>query len=165
MYKKVFISKSNEATFVCPKCDKTKTVDVSKYQYIQNKITCKSRYICGYSWASLLERRRFYRVGTDIPCTCSKTGAYESVENISMKVVDLSPDGLKLESVGLEKDPAHATFFKSPFTIGFNLGENNKIHVKKTVHPIRTTKTHVCAEFDEPERGGSAIISYMLRHT
>jgi len=162
MYKTVYISKSNEVTYVCPICDKTKTVDVSKYQYVQNRITLNFNCICGYSWTSLLERRRFYRMGTDIPCACRKTGASGSVENISMKIVDLSPDGLKLESVRREKDLAHATFLKSPFTIGFHLGENKKNYIKKTVHPIHTNKTHVCAEFDEPERGDSAIISYML---
>ena len=165
MHKKVFVSKSNEATFVCPKCDKTKTVDVSKYNHVQKRIKVKSRCICGYSWASLLERRKFYRLETDIPCACSKNGLSSFFKSISMKIVDLSPGGLKLESDAKEKGRAHANFFKSPFNISFQLGENKEDHIKKTLHPTRITKTHVCAEFDELERGNSTIISYMLGYT
>ena len=159
------MSESNQATFVCPKCDKSKTVDVFKYKQVQKRIRVKSRCICGCSWVSLLERRWFYRMGTDIPCTCCKTGLSRSVENFSMKIVDLSPGGMKLESDGKEKDFTHTTFFKSPFNVGFQLGEDKENHIHKTVHPIHTTKNHVRAEFDELERGNSAIISYMLRHT
>ena len=166
MYKKVFVSKSNEATFVCPKCNKAKTtVDVSKYKHVQRRIKVKSRCICGYSWASLLDRRKFFRLGTDISCACSKTGLSSFFKYISMKIVDLSPGGLKLESDEKEKDRAHANFFKSPFNVSFHLGENKEDHIKKTVHPIRITKTHVCAEFDELERRNSTIISYILGYT
>jgi hypothetical protein len=165
MYQKVLISKSNEATFVCPKCDKTRTVDVSKYKHVQSKIKVKSRCICGYSWTSILERRRDYRVGTNIPCVCSRTWENGSVENIKMKIVDLSFGGLKLESDTRRNVLTDATFFKSPFTIDFHLGENKKIHFIKTVHPMHITKTHVGVGFDEAERGSSAIISYMLRQS
>ena len=165
MYKKVFVSKSNKATFVCPKCNKSKTVDVSKYKHVQKRIKVKSRCICGYSWASLLDKRKFYRLETDIPCACSKSGIISSFKNISMKIVDLSPGGLKLESDNKEKDRAHANFFKTPFNVSFHLGENKEDHIKKTVHPIRITQNHVCAEFDELERGNSTLMSYMLGYT
>jgi hypothetical protein len=163
MYQKVHISKSNEATFVCPKCDKTRTVDISKYKHVQSTIKVRSRCICGYSWTSILERRRDYRAKINIPCVCSKTWANKSVENISMKIVDLSFGGLKLESDDGEKTPVHDIFFRSPFTVDFYLGENNMQHFKKTVHPLHKTKTHIGVGFDEPERGSPAITSYMLR--
>ena len=165
MYQKIHINKSNEATFVCPKCDKTRTVDVSRYKYAQSKIKVKSRCICGYSWTSILERRRDYRVETNIPCVCSRKWANGAVENITMKIVDLSFGGLKLEPDGRNKFPTDASFFESPFTIDFYLDENKKSHFKKTVHPINIAKTHIGVKFDEAERGSSAITSYMFRQS
>ena len=163
MYQKVLISKSNEATFVCPKCEKTKTVDVSKYKYVQNRIKVKAKCICGYSWTSILERRRFYRVDTDIPCVCSKSWVGGFDQNISMKISELSPGGLKLEPDERGWDSAHAIFFRSPFIVNFSLGDNNKIHIKKTAHPVHISKTHVSAKFDESERGDLALFPIMLR--
>ena len=109
----------------------------------------------------ILGKREFYRVETDIPCACSKPWADGTVGKISMKIVDLSQGGLKLESDGSKKTLRNAVFFRSPFVVDFYLGENEKFHIKKTLHPMHLTKTQVGAEFDDSEREDYTISSYL----
>lgn len=92
--KKVFIDEKNKATFVCPKCNIAKTVDVSRY--IGKAVRKKHIYrcSCGHSHTVLLERRKFFRKDVYLPGTY--TIEKDNIER-PLVVKDLSRSGLKLE--------------------------------------------------------------------
>jgi Zn ribbon nucleic-acid-binding protein len=92
--KKVFMDSQNMATFVCPECQKAKTIDVSQYKDIDKAVRVKCRCACGHSYTVLLERRKFYRKEADLP------GIYNlpaKKRKGNMLVKNLSRNGLKLE--------------------------------------------------------------------
>ena len=68
-----------------------------------------------------------------------------------MKIVNWSFGGLKLKSDDSKKALRNTIFFRSPFIVDFNLGVTDKIHIKKTFHPIHVTKNHIGAKVDESE--------------
>lgn len=83
--KKVYINEKNIATIVCPKCEKTKSVDVTEYKDIDKAIRVKFKCACGYSDTILLERRKFYRKETKLHgvYTCEEERGLMTVTNIS----------------------------------------------------------------------------------
>lgn len=100
MTQKVFITGENMATFVCPKCEKTRTVDISRYQGLDQAARVKAKCACGHSYSVILERRRQYRkeVNFSGAYTRKKTG-----EKGTMVVKDISRTGLKIK-LNLNRD-------------------------------------------------------------
>lgn len=93
--RKVFITKENKATFVCPKCQRMHTGDVSEYKDIDRAVRIKCKCGCGHVYSVLLERRKYYRKKTDLP------GVYIFGEfRTPMRVRDISRTGLKFELKG-----------------------------------------------------------------
>ena len=64
---KVHISSTKMTTFVCPKCHKSKTVNVSKYADLDKKVKVSVKCPCGYAYNSILEKRKRYRRKTNLP--------------------------------------------------------------------------------------------------
>ncbi len=48
----------DKATFVCPKCEKAKTADVSKYKFVDAEIKVNCKCPCGHRYTVLLDRRQ-----------------------------------------------------------------------------------------------------------
>ncbi len=98
--KKAFINKNNQATFVCPSCGDTKSVDVTQYLAIKKPVRFKRKCRCGQITPFLLERRQFYRKPVDIE------GVGRVLKNnteIALRIRDLSRSGLKIDLVA--EDP------------------------------------------------------------
>ena len=66
MVERVFITRQNTAKLECPKCQRAKIIDASKYSKMDRKIKIRVRCPCGNKFAVLLERRMQYRKETDI---------------------------------------------------------------------------------------------------
>ena len=47
MSEKVYMSSTKMATFICPKCQKSKTVNVSKYADLDKKVKVSVKCPCG----------------------------------------------------------------------------------------------------------------------
>ncbi len=92
--KKVFMDSSSKATFICPKCDKAKRVDVSEYRDIQKAVKVRCRCTCGQSYMVMLERRSFYRKSTRLPGYLQMGQGSRKWE---IEVRDLSRSGLQCE--------------------------------------------------------------------
>lgn len=92
---KVHISTSNTATFVCPNCENTSTVDVSKYAKVEKRVTVNVKCRCGHRFTVVLEKRKKYRKQTNLPGTYTNL----DVDNDKgiMAVMDISGTGLKLK--------------------------------------------------------------------
>jgi hypothetical protein len=125
MAEKVFIHDDDTATFVCPSCQKKRTIDASPYKFMDRSIMIKRKCSCGYVHVVLLERRRFIRKSVELP------GSY-IVENGCMKmpmtVKDLSRSGLKIELKEIEEVDAGDTLY-----IEFRLDDPHRTLIKKTV--------------------------------
>lgn len=97
MTEKVFITDDNRATFVCPNCEKTKTVDISQYKSLNRAIRIKLKCSCGHSHTVFLERRKHYRKETNFPGKYTQIISGEGKSSGMMTVKDLSRSGLKIK--------------------------------------------------------------------
>ncbi len=100
MMQKVYISSTKMATFVCPKCQKSKTVNVSKYADLDKKVQVSVRCPCGYAYISILEKRKRYRKETNLPGSYSRLINGKQMGGGLMIVRDLSTIGMKLQIDG-----------------------------------------------------------------
>jgi len=97
MTEKIYISNTKMATFVCPKCQKSKTVNVSKYAHLDKKVKVSVRCPCGYAYISILEKRKRYRKETNLPGSYRRLINGKQVGGGLMIVKDLSTIGMKLQ--------------------------------------------------------------------
>ncbi|MGD8290137.1 MAG: PilZ domain-containing protein [Desulfobacterales bacterium] len=97
MTEKIYISNTKITTFVCPKCHKSKTVNVSKYVDLDKKVKVNVRCPCGHTFSSILEKRKRYRRKTNLPGSYSRLLDGKKTDGGLMIVRDLSIIGMKLE--------------------------------------------------------------------
>ena len=97
MVEKVYITDTNMATFICPQCKKTLTVDVSKYAQMEQTVKVKSKCSCGNNWISVLEKRKQYRKGVNLKGIYKYIVDGEEVDGGKMTVVDISAGGVKVK--------------------------------------------------------------------
>ncbi|MBF0225066.1 MAG: PilZ domain-containing protein [Desulfobacterales bacterium] len=147
---RVFITEDNMATFLCPQCGVSRTVDVSNYlDYegaIKVKCTCKK---CSNRYAVTLERRKYYRKETNLPGVFiiepSLPGvAYygKNSEKGLIVVLDISLTGVRVKfSVRRE--------FKvgEKVSVEFNLDDKNRTLIRKEAVVRRIIGESVGLEF------------------
>ncbi len=97
MTEKVFITSQNTAKLECPKCQKSKIIDVSKYSKLDRKIKIRVKCPCGNKFAVLLERRKQYRKETNIPGSFIHYIDGKVSGRGLMTICDLSLTGLKFK--------------------------------------------------------------------
>jgi hypothetical protein len=97
MTEKIYISSTKMTTFVCPKCHKSKTVNVSKYADLDKKVKVSVKCPCGYAYTSVLEKRKRYRKETNLPGSYIRTVNGKQMGGGLMIVKDLSTIGMKLK--------------------------------------------------------------------
>lgn len=97
---KAFVDENDEALVVCPKCGKTKRVNVSPYKK-QNNRNLRAKCICQSQFPISLEFRRFHRRETSIE------GHYMNLsdgnERGEMRVINLSLGGVGLIDLSLSR--------------------------------------------------------------
>ena len=97
MAEKVYIASTKMATFVCPKCHKSKTVNVAKYADLDKKVKVNVRCPCGYAYTSILEKRKRYRKETNLPGSYSRYINGKLMDSGLLIIKDLSTIGMKLQ--------------------------------------------------------------------
>jgi len=148
MIKKVHITALNKATFFCPACYNSKTVDVSKYKNNSKRTKVKSKCVCGCKWTSILERRNRYRLAVNIPCTCNHIGDRGFSENIPMKISNISSSGLRLESHDSRAINTSDYSLDEPIIVNFYLENQNKTHIETITYAKHIGKRHIGTAFD-----------------
>ena len=157
MVEKVFISSSNTATFVCPNCENTTTVDVSKYAQIDKQVKVNIRCRCGHAFVATLEKRRKYRKKTNLPGTYSHQTSDGNIDKGLMTVEDISSTGLKLR-----------LNVKRPFQAGdrleveFNLDDKRRTPIKKVVIVKNAHANYVGVSFRPNDPDDPALGFYLL---
>jgi hypothetical protein len=128
MVERVYPSDKNKATFICPKCKTSKTVDVSKFIKIARIVRVNSTCSCGHKWTSVLEKRKQYRKVTNLPGTYAHFIDGKTADRGGMKVTDVSAGGVKLK-LNVQRDIQVGDHLN----IEFHLDDSKRTLIKKDV--------------------------------
>jgi hypothetical protein len=159
MNEKVFINRDDSATFVCPQCRRSKTVDVSHVIKADRSVKVKCRCTCGHAYAVMLERRRHYRKPANLPGVYTHLADGKQVDRGPMNVIDLSRNGLKLQPVfGTQR----GFQVGEKLLVEFQLDDRTKSQLKKEVVVRTVTPQFVGTEFVSDNFYENALGFYLL---
>jgi hypothetical protein len=157
MIKTVYISSTNHATFTCPECEATKTVDVTRYAQMDQTVRVKSKCSCGNTWTSVLEKRKVYRKGVRLPGIFTHIVDNNPVEKGSMEVTDISAGGLKikiLEPVDLRTN--------DKLRVEFQLDDARQTQISKDVLVKNIDGVYIGVAFSRAESDDPALGFYLM---
>lgn len=128
MVEKVYITNKNMATFICPQCEKTLTVDVSRYAQMEQTVKVRSKCSCGNKWTSVLEKRKQYRKGANLRGIYKYIVDGKEVDRGNMTIVDISAGGVKLK-LDVDRNLQTGHLLK----LEFKLDDTKQTPMQKTV--------------------------------
>jgi hypothetical protein len=94
----VFVNSENVAVITCPKCNRSKSVDMSKYIAIDGLIRFTTRCKCGHSWNAILDKRGKLRKKTNLSGSFTNLTPGKEGNKGSMTILDISRSGLKAKT-------------------------------------------------------------------
>ncbi len=158
MSRKVYITEDNKATFLCPNCESSKIVDITKYKLpdraVKVKVKCNK---CGHHHTVVLEKRRQYRKETNFP------GVYEHLvdgavtDRGRMIVRDVSRGGLKLQ-LNVKRSFEMGAMLR----VEFHLDDRQRTLIKKNVFVRKVDGAYVGAQFDPTDELEKALGFYLM---
>ncbi|GAB6094132.1 hypothetical protein JCM14469_03840 [Desulfatiferula olefinivorans] len=155
MRERVFINSENIATFICPECKKSRSVNVSKIIGAKSavNITCKCK--CGNVFERTLERRRFYRKGITFKGIC-----YLGKDNLKLSVVitDISRAGMKIRL-----NAPHAIEPGDEMLIEFRIDDAEQSEISKKIIVRSVSGKNLGVEFKSPEHYDK-LGAYLMFH-
>ena len=157
MIKTVYISSTNHATFTCPECEATKTVDVTRYAQLEQTVKVKSTCGCGHTWTSYLEKRKVYRKRVSLPGDFTHIVDNNPMSKGSMVVTDISAGGLKiklLEPIDLRLD--------DKLRVEFYLDDARRTLISKNVLVKNIDGIYIGVAFSRAETGDPALGFYLM---
>ncbi len=157
MTEKVYIAQNNMATFICPKCKKTTTADVTSYAKLEKKIRVKCRCICGHNYISILEKRKKYRKLVNLPGGYAFIDAKGREEKGTLIVEDISATGLKLK---LNIKPGFK--IEDMLTVEFRLNDRRKTEIQKKVIVKNIKDIYVGTAFTRSGLNDPALGFYLM---
>lgn len=128
MVEKVYITNTNMATFICPQCNKTLTVDVSRYAQMEQTVKVKSKCSCGNTWTSVLEKRKQYRKSVSLKGIYKYIVDGKELDRGKMTITDISAGGVKLK-LDVDRNLKTGHLLK----LEFKLDDSKQTLMKKTV--------------------------------
>jgi hypothetical protein len=155
---KVFISKNNMATFVCPNCENTTTADVTRYAHMDKTVRVNIKCRCGHAFHAVLEKRRRYRKTTRLPGTYTYERSDGTHDKGIMEVVDISSLGMKLK-LNVER----AFNVGDKIKVEFNLDDTKRTPIEKEVTIKNVHKGYVGVAFNEREGEDPSLGFYLLK--
>ncbi|MDJ0667007.1 MAG: PilZ domain-containing protein [Desulfobacterales bacterium] len=93
---KVFVTSDGKATFVCPACARSRTVDAARNPTLSRAARVRVKCPCGHQYPVSLERRRYFRKAVDLRGTFVQTVDGRHVDGGPMVVLDLSRTGMRI---------------------------------------------------------------------
>jgi hypothetical protein len=157
MTEKVYITNQQMATFVCPQCSRSKTVNVSKYATVNKMIKVGVKCPCGHSYVAILEKRKQYRRETNLPGSYIHFIEGRPSNKGTLTVEDISASGLKL------KINVSQTFsIGDEMEVEFNLDDRNRTQIKKMVIVRNKIGPHLGVEFGPTEALDKALGFYLF---
>ena len=157
MTEKVYITSKKMATFICPLCQKSKTVDVSKYASLDKIVKVKVTCPCGYGYTSILEKRKKYRKETNLPGSFVHLVDGRRVGGGLMIVKDLSTSGLKIHT-----NAQHNCAVGDVVLVEFSLDDTHRTLIKKKVIVRNIVGQNLGTEFAPTEAIDKALGFYLF---
>jgi hypothetical protein len=157
MTEKVYITSQQMATFVCPKCSRSKTVNVSEYFNLDKLIKVNVKCPCGHAYASTLEKRKQYRKETHLPGTYIHFIDGRPVHRGLMTVENVSANGLKLQ---LSAELRCA--LGDELEVEFSLDDRHRTGIKKLVIIRNIYGPYIGVEFGPTEALDKALGFYLF---
>ena len=157
MFEKVYITSKQMATFICPKCERSKTVNVSSYVNIDKMVKVKVKCPCGYAYTSLLEKRKKYRKVTNLHGSYIRIVDGKAVGSGLMSVKDLSTTGMKLHING-----NHGCEVGDVLKVEFYLDDYQRSLVRKKVIVRNVFKSEIGTELAPTEAVDKALGFYLF---
>jgi hypothetical protein len=157
MTEKVYITSKQMATFICPKCQKSKTVNVSKYASLDKIVKVKVTCPCGYGYTSILEKRKKYRKETNLPGSFVHLVDGRQAGGGLMTVKDLSTSGLKIQI-----NSKHNCKVGDVILVEFCLDDSHRTLIKKKVIVRNIVGPHIGTEFAPTEAIDRALGFYLF---
>ncbi len=157
MTEKVHITSKQMATFICPKCQKSKTVNVSKYASLDKIVKVKVTCPCGYGYTSILEKRKKYRKETNLPGSFVRLVDGRHAGGGLMTVRDLSTSGLKIQF-----NSQHNFTVGDVILVEFSLDDSHRTLIKKKVIVRNIVGHKIGTEFAPTEAMDKALGFYLF---
>ena len=157
MVEKVYITENQTGTFICPQCQKSKTVGVSKLIKSKKNLNINVRCPCGHTFTSFLERRKHFRKETNLVGTFIRIVAGEQTDRGRMTVRNLS-----LSGVGIKFQLSYNFEIGDLLEIDFKLDNPNETRLKRKVVIRNIKDSYVGTEFYQPE-AEDKILGFYLR--
>jgi hypothetical protein len=152
----VYITSNNTAVLRCPKCQRTKTVDVSAHQTAKQALRFKVKCPCGQITSTILEKRRHFRKEINFPGTYIHYEEGRPKGKGTMTVRDISNTGLKLMIASNE------TFSIGDILgVSFNLDDAAQSPIQKKVIIRNINRPYIGAEFAPTEINDKALGFYL----
>ncbi|MDJ0622631.1 MAG: hypothetical protein QNJ17_06680 [Desulfocapsaceae bacterium] len=140
---KSFISRYNTASITCPKCRKSRNINVEKYRYRRH--TIKVRCSCHHHFAVLLDFRKHFRKETNLD------GAFvmvpPGVGSGKLNVLNISKIGIGF-TIGFAVDGVHTIVPGQKVRVTFQLDNKKQSIINKTVTIRTVNDTYIGGEFD-----------------
>ena len=159
MTEKAYMASTNKATFVCPECQKSKTVDVSEYVVLDKIVRVTVKCPCGHSYTSLLEKRKRYRRETNLPGSYHRYVDGKLVHSGLMIVKDLSVIGMKLKI-----DVNHQCVVGDIIVVEFHTDDAQRAFIKKKVIIRNINGSIIGTEFAPTEGIDKALGFYLFNY-
>ena len=157
MSEKVYITSKKMATFVCPKCQKSKTVDVSQYANMDKIVKVKVSCPCGYGYTSILEKRKKDRKETNLPGSFVHLIDGRQAGGGLMSVKDLSTSGMKIQI-----SSQHKCKVGDIILVEFHLDDTHRTLIKKKVIARNIVGDNIGTEFAPTEAVDKALGFYLF---
>jgi hypothetical protein len=157
MNPKVYVTSKQMATFSCPQCNRSKTVDVSKYATLDKIIRVSVKCPCGNAYKAILEKRKQYRKEANLPGTYIHFIEGQPQNRGLMTIKDLSTSGVKLH-LNVKQNFA----IGDQMQIEFHLDDAQRTLIKKTVIIKNQRDQFIGAEFAPFETVDKALGFYLF---
>ena len=145
------------ATFSCPQCTRTRTVDVSKYATLDKMVKVNVKCPCGNAYKAILEKRKQYRKETNLPGTYIHFIDGQPQNRGLLTIEDISTTGVKLK-LNVKQNFAIGDQMK----IEFHLDDSQRTLIKKTVIIRNQRNQFIGAEFAPFETVDKALGFYLF---
>lgn len=140
---KTFISHNNTAAITCPKCGKSRSINVEKYRYKRH--TIKVRCSCRYQFAVLLDFRKHFRKETNLEGTYTMVGP--AAGSGILNILNISRLGIGF-SVGFAVNGSHRMVPGQKVKVTFQLDNKKKSTINKSIIIRSVNDNYVGGEFD-----------------
>ena len=159
MDEKVFISKDNTATLICPKCEQSKTQNVSGYLDANEAVRIKHRCSCGYLHTVLLERRERHRKMVNLSGEYDSSLSPDQSIKGAITVRNISRAGLSFQ---VNEDEKQDFVIGDRLFVEFHLDDEQKTLIRKEVIIKNIRGPYIGAEFSSVDLYDRSLGLYML---